>query len=229
MLCLILFTAGCTPNAPQAAQESPIVQQDTQVDEAAAAPTESQNGVDNLTLMAEEEVIFVPGGGKYSPNFVKKDISQIEAISVAIVKATAINSEPNPDLPEGTSITMTTIRIDEVILSDDGLKKGDERILLEYYSIHPSAKDKNILIVSSTSDNMPMQRNQQYLLFLQKPSQRYGDYSITGAWQGKYPITQKTLSMDAADLTREELEFFESYFYDNLVALTQQVFDKYLR
>ena len=239
----LLFASGCTPVTPPIAEAIPSQGQDTSAADPLASNPEDQDAAaqqtleplpqnndpyDQLNIMAEKQIIFRSGGAKYAPGFPLSNLSDLESRATAIVKARAISAEPNPDLEERIEITMTTIRIDEVIVSDGSLIKGDEKILVEYYRISDDPTDENNIIVWSSNGSMPMKKDQQYLLFLRKSTNGFGDYAVTAVWQGKYPITEKTLTDKAADIAPKDLEIDEQYsgYY---LPIAQQVFDKYLR
>jgi hypothetical protein len=101
---------------------------------------------------------------------------------------------------------------------------------VEYYRTEQDPENKNVINVFSTNGSLPLKMNQQYLLFLEKPSQEYGDYCVSGAWQGKYPISENTVNKSFSDLTEEALEFpKDAPNKSSLMKIAEQVTEKYLK
>lgn len=158
---------------------------------------------------------------------IKQSLDQIEELSSAVVKATVVESKPNPYLDEKEYITLTTIKIDKVLKSDGNVTEGENYTLVEYYRQQKNKDDPGTIHIFSLY-SIPLKTNKQYLLFLAKSRHSYGDYVIAGLWQGKFPLTDKTLSSKIADLTSEEMEFPDEVPLDMLWKIAQEAYDKYL-
>lgn len=228
LLCGMFYIVGCSSKNSYDNVDNLTEEQISSVQED-INETAIQDTIDQLSLMEERQIEYITGDIKYAPWFPLKTLSELEERSELILKATAISAGPNTHLDKRDCITLTTIRIDEVIVSDGSLKNGDETILIEYYRIEEDPYEKNKINIFSSNGSMPMRKNQQYLLFLKKPSQTYGDYAIVAAYQGKYPIAEKTLSLNASDLTEDDLELFEGNYTDSMKLMVQDIFDKYLK
>jgi hypothetical protein len=160
----------------------------------------------NTTQTTTQQYRYSFTESKYAPDFFKADLSALEKITDAIVVATMISTKANPDLDKTADIMLTTIRIDKVLKGDGKVLTGKEYILIEYYSQWIDPENPSIINVFA-HDIMPLRQNQQYLLFLKVPPQKYGDYATAGGFQGKFPITELTVSHHFRDLTSEDMEF----------------------
>jgi hypothetical protein len=168
---------------------------------------------------------------KYAPGFFKANLSDLEEITDAVVVATMINTRSNPDLDKTAAIMLTTIRIDKVLKGDGKVLTGREYILIEYYRQWIDPENPSIINVLA-HNIMPLRQNQQYLLFLRVPSQKYGDYATAGGYQGKFPITELTVSHHFRNLTSEDMEFpsivAPSENRDPIWGIAAQAFARYL-
>lgn len=214
MVTLLLFVSGCN-HSPAAVVPSGS---DTATGQALST------GIDS-----GKNIVFHANEGKFDDDFIKNDLNELEKITVAVVKATPLETKPNPDLDKYTAIMLTTIRIDDVLKSDGIVQEGSTKILVEYYMTAQDPNDKSIMNIFSSNGSMPLKMGQQYLLFLQESPQSFGDYAVAGGWQGKFPINAKTKSHKFADISIEDLEFPEGRPIKNYRVIAEQAFEKYLK
>ncbi len=234
---IVISLFGCANNIDGIAQNQT---------ETTQKPSEmEENGA--IQINDKTEYILGAGSPKYGPGFIKKNVEQLETDSDVIIKATVLSSKsPDPELikdmpigavkPEEVCVTLTTVRIDEVIKSDNDFKEENEIVVLENYRASLNPNDNKIYI-DSRGGTLPMKQGDQYLLFLTKvqPDAEVdygGDFYLTGDWQGKYAISQKIQNAsNISELTNEDLEFWDHMGNGDLkklMTLAEQVYTKYI-
>ena len=195
----------------------------------APAATPANTPADASSIPAgEKQTVLHTGATEFKFGFFIGSAVELEECSAAVVKATVIDSRPNSGANDTEAVTVTTIRIDDVLKPDNALQKGQNATLVEYYRTEDDPAG-NTLHVYSADGSLPLKKNQQYLLFLSKSPQADGSYAVTGAWQGKYPLTEKTKTANFSELTAADLEFPEKYTTNMLWSLAREVFEKYVK
>ncbi|HGE71244.1 TPA: hypothetical protein ENX78_10440 [Candidatus Poribacteria bacterium] len=210
--------------------------------------TSVKNGEVSGGIRPDDPNVVVMGSSdasSFGPGWYKLNVEELEKDSVAILKVTALYSE-NPDYealskmpigniePEEVQVTLTTVRVDEVYKSDCNLKIGDEVVIEEDYRTYPDSNKENTIIVETAYGMLPMNKGEQYLVFLKKQPDdaevKFGeDYYFNSGWHGKYPITEKTINSASINgLTTEDLEFNEAFVDDHLLTLAEQVYQRYI-
>jgi hypothetical protein len=125
---------------------------------------------------------------------------------------------------------LTTIRIEDVLQSDGILKKGDTTVLIEYFQKITDLENKNIVHIWSAGGCSPLKMNQKYLLFLNTPTPKFGgNYAVAGGWQGRFPLTEKTIAAKFSNLTPEDMEFPPDETDKYLWLIASEAFDKYIK
>lgn len=180
---VMLFLTGCAkPDVRPDIQ--PDVQPDDQVVEKEDPIAEEDEIVD--------EPEYITFTGCMSDDSYIENLNALEKRSCAIVSGKVVEkreilTENDPLPPSG--VTITTLQIDTVYKTDNGLEPGSKIEFLEYYwTQYHEGKPK----IYTYDYYVPAKKGGSYLLFFERLSlDDRAEYTPTVLWMGKYPISQE--------------------------------------
>lgn len=185
-----------------------------------------------------KEIKYYFNQAKFNSRIYVDSLQKLEDSSIAIAEVKVIKSvqrlatenELSLSLSRPRGCAITTVIINKVYKSDGVIKAGAEKKIIEYYTTRPNKENEKILDVYCSGNTMPMKIEGTYLLFLDKPSDEFGDYEIFGIWMGKFKVSEEIKNAsDISKLSKEEIEAAKDKDKDHFYwSLLPQVNEKYI-